>query len=450
VENVPIAIVGMSCRFAGAANPGAFWRMIMNGGRALTPLAPEAALAPGARNVFDRPYPTHGGQLGPLYACVPTEQNFPRQINAGENQDLYFAVQLAFDALADAGMRPHTSEKVRGTVRFGYASPFNASTVNWLEHTFFVDQTMEILGRFFPHAPAEALDQVRGRLVDSLPKPDADSFLGASGYRIAAWIARECSFDGRVSAFDAAGLSAVAALQAGVDDLVTGRSDVALVGAVMPPLDRAFLSGCSGRAQFASGGELYPFDRDACGTVPGEGGAFFVLKRRADALRAHDRIYALVRSVSRDLATIAERDGIPPRSIQLVEASGSGIRAEDAAEVAGITALWGEHKPGDPLVGVGSVKGNIGHCFGAAAAAGLVKAALALRQRVLPPQVPSPHPLEGLSQRSSPVYLLAEARPWLTGDPSAPRRAAVLARSAGADGDRTAAIVLEEEPEDRV
>ena len=96
----------------------------------LTPPGPEAELPIGQKNVFARPYPTRLGQLGDLYACVPAMQNFPRQVNAGENQDLYFATQLAFDALADAGMKPHASPSVRGTVRFGYAPPFNASTVN--------------------------------------------------------------------------------------------------------------------------------------------------------------------------------------------------------------------------------------------------------------------------------------------------------------------------------
>ena len=135
MDNNPIAIVGMSCRFAGVNSPAALWNAIRERKVLLTPPGPEAELPPGMRNVFDSPYPARIGQLGDLYACVPSMQNFPRQVNAGENQDLYFATQLAFDALADASMKPHLSEMVRGTVRLGYAPPFNASTVNWLQHT---------------------------------------------------------------------------------------------------------------------------------------------------------------------------------------------------------------------------------------------------------------------------------------------------------------------------
>ena len=113
-----------------------------------------------------------------------------------------------------------------------------------------------------------------------------------------------------------------------------------------------------------------------------------------------------------------------------------------------VQKLWGEHKPGGPLVGIGSVKGNVGHCLLASAAASILKAALALRRKVLPPQMPAAHPLESLANLGSPVYLLNDARPWITGDPSSPRLAAVMVEDLGG---RRAALVLEEEPttEDR-
>ena len=79
----PIAIVGMSCRFAGCPNLAAFWDVIRNRRIMLTPPGPEAELPIGQKGVFGRPYPFRIGQLGDLYACVPSMQNFPRQVNAG-------------------------------------------------------------------------------------------------------------------------------------------------------------------------------------------------------------------------------------------------------------------------------------------------------------------------------------------------------------------------------
>lgn len=459
-----IAIVGMSCRFAGCERPSSLWNAVMASRSMLTVPGPDTELPVGAKKLFDRPYPVRIGQLGELFSCVQAMQNFPRQINAGENQDLYFATQLAFDALADASMRPHPNEPVRGTVRLGYAPPFNASTVNWLEHTAFLDQTMDILHRFLQNAPASALEEVKAKLVESLPAPNASSFLLGSGFRFVSWIARESAFSGAATILDAGNLTAAAALMEAVRDLRSGDADVSLAGVVTSPLSRAYLEGLSGIVQFSSRTAYAPFSQDADGTIPGEGGAFFVLKRREDALRSHDRIYALIRSGaighnpdddgSEIIARTLHRVGVEARTVGLIEADGSGIPGPEAREIAAVQKLWGEHHPGGPLVGIGSIKGNIGHTLKAAMAAGVVKAALALYHRVLPPQIAPERPLEALSNLASSAYLITEPRPWITGDATAPRRAIVSgdnfdptdAIGKTSLGGRSAAILLEEEP----
>jgi acyl transferase domain-containing protein len=118
----------------------------------------------------------------------------------------------------------------------------------------------------------------------------------------------------------------------------------------------------------------------------------------------------------------------------------------DGADIDAIQSLWGEHRPGGALVGVGSVKGNVGHCFTAAAAASVLKVAQSLYMRVLAPQVAVPHPIERLSNIGSSAYLLDKARPWITGNPTLPRRAVVSANDF--DG-RRMAVLMEEEPENR-
>jgi len=462
-----IAIVGMSCRFAGVNSPNALWEAVCSQRTMLTQPESGADMPAGRMGVFGNPYPARIGQLGDLYSCVPSMQNFPRQVNAGENQDLYFATQLAFDALADASIKPQASAPVRGTVRVGYAPPFNASTVNWLQHTEFLDQTLDVIRRFLPNAPAEAMDAVKTKLVESLPAPNAASFLLGAGYRFASWIARECAFAGAATIMDAGMLTGAATIAAASDDLASGRADVALAGALTPPLGRAYIEGLSGEVRFSQRAELHPFERSQDGTLPGEGGAFFVLKRRADALRDHDRIYALIRSVatghgegddvSEVFAEAAARAGAKVQSIDLIEADGSGIEEAERREIAAIQKLWGEHRPGMPLVGIGSVKGNIGHTLRASMAAGVAKTALALFHRVLPPQVVADPPADSVANLSSSAYILNDARPWITGDSASPRRAAVMGAnfdsvspsSGRPSAGRSAVVILEEEPENR-
>ncbi|MCQ2368312.1 MAG: polyketide synthase [Kiritimatiellae bacterium] len=462
-----IAIVGMSCRFAECRDIAELWSAIMSRRSCLTVPGHDVEIPYGQKNVFERAYPTRIGQLGPLYACTPSMQNFPRQVNAGENQDLYFATQLAFEALLDASLKPHTRERRRGSVRVGYAPPFNASTVNWLQHTYFLNQTLDVIRRFFPNAPEEALDNVREKLVSSLPEPNASSFLLGAGYRFASWLARECSFSGAAMIMDAGMISGAATIMDAISDLESGRADIAVTGAINPPMSRAYLEGLSGEVQFSLSNSLQPFSKDDDGTIPGEGGAFFVLKRRSDALRDHDRIYALIRSVAVGHNTVedpsliireaAEQAKVPIKTISLIEADGSGIRESDEREIDAIDKLWGKHKPGAALVGIGSVKGNVGHTLRASMAAGMVKTALALHHRILPPQVVVDHPMEAIRSIDSSVYLLSDPLPWITGDSSNPRRALVTGSNfdpvnpvgvASVIG-RSAAIILEEEPEVR-
>ena len=364
-------------------------------------------------------------------------------------------------------MKPHAKEPLRGTVRLGYAPPFNASTVNWLQHTAFLDQTLGVIRRFFPNSPEESLEEVKTKLVESLPWPDAASFLMGAGYRFVSWIARECSFSGAATILDAGMLTGAAAIAEAMDDLVLGRADVALAGAITPPFSREYIEGLSGEVPVSRRSELHPFAQDQEGTLPGEGGAFFVLKRRADALRDHDRIYARVKSVAighntaddhtKVFSEATARAGIPVTTIGLIEADGTGIRTAEARELDTIRRMWGEHKPGLPLVGVGSVKGNIGHTLRASMAAGIVKAALALYKKVLPAQVPPARPADEISDISSSAYLLNAERPWIMGERANPRRAAVM----GANFDptnpvghaatvgRSAVVILEEELGDR-
>lgn len=460
-----IAIVGIGCRFAACPTPDALWRTVLSGRSRLSVPGPDAEIPFGEKNIFDRQYPVRIGRLGDLYSCVPSMHNFPRQVNAGENQDLYFATQMAFDALADASMRLHSREMARGTVRIGYSPPFNSSTVNWLQHTAFLDQTMDIIRRFMPNAPEEALAATRAQLKESLPEPKASSFLMGAGYRFASWMARECSFGGEATVLDSGMLSGASAIAGAVHDLRSGAADVALAGAITPPLGRFYLEGLSGEVQFTPKTAFAPFSDSPDGTSPGEGGAIFVLKRREDALRSRDRIYALVRSVeighnppgdpSAILRTAMERAGAGPDRIALIEADGSGIAAMESREIEAIKSIWGPHTPGKALVGIGSVKGNIGHTLKASAAAATAKVALALHHRVLPPQVAPEKPAAALADASSSAYLLAEPRPWISGKSSASRMAAVVAANfdpidpigeTSRDG-RCAAIILEEEPE---
>ena len=461
-----IVITGMSCRFAESPNLTAFWRNVMQRKTLFAPLngTAQGDGAAARKNLFDRPSPAYGGLLNDLYSCNPADQYFPRKLNAGENQDVFFAVQLAIDALRDSGSSINSLPTDRISLRLGYAPPFNPASINWLQHTFFIDQTLDIIQKFFPGAGPEQIEEVRAQLTRSLPEPNPYAFVSALGCVVSSWTAHLLGFAGPAFTVDAGGVSAHQAIQGAIDDLLSRRSDIALAGAVQPPLNRAILQGLAGAITFSRAKTLQPFSRDADGTLPGEGGAMFVLKRLKDALRQGDRIYAIVRSTGIAAASIDQHQRIPtperltraisramhaadvsPDSIQLIEAHGSGVPHSDQTELQVIQEIYGERKSGQPLVGVGSVKGNIGHTLWASGAAGMLKAALAISHRVLAPNAPVEKPHLKIVSAKSPIYLLADARPWIRGAKKNPRRACVTA----IDFTGTcAAAILEEYPEE--
>ena len=452
-----IVITGMSCRFAESPSLTAFWSNVMQRRACFSPLIAPAA------TVFDRPYPAACAQLGDLYACSPADQYFPRKINAGENQDLFFIVQLATDALRDSGSTINNLPTDRVSFRLGYAPPFNAASVNWLQHTFFIDQTLDIIQKFFPGADPDQLVGIRKQLAASLPEPNPYSFLSALGCVIASWVAHLLGFAGPAFIVDTGAASCHQALQGAMDDLLARRADIALAGAIQPPLNRPVLQGLSGTLPFSRGKTIAPFGREADGTLPGEGGAVFVLKRLKDALKAGDRIYAIVRSTGIAAAALDQQQRVPTPerltraisramhaaditadSVHLIEAHGSSVPHSDQTELQVLQEIYGDRKAGQPLTGIGSVKGNIGHTLWASGAAGILKTALALSHRVLPPHIAVDKPIARLISAKSPIYLLSDARPWLRGNKKNPRRACVSA----IDFTGTcAATILEEYPE---
>jgi acyl transferase domain-containing protein len=442
-----IVITGMACRFAESPNHAAFWRNIMQRRALFSALDSDASVDTSPRKtVFDRPYPCHAGLLNDLYACNPADQYFPRKLNQGENQDVFFAVQLAIDALRDSGSSINSLPTDRVSLRIGYAPPFNSASINWMQHTVFIDQTLTIIQKFFPGAEPEQIDEIRTQLVTSLPEPNPYAFISALGCAMASWTAHLLGFAGPAFVVDAGGVSAHQAVQGAMDDLLSRRADIALAGAIQPPLNHAVLQGLAGAITFSRNKSVQPFGRESDGTLPGEGGAFFVLKRLKDAQRQGDRIYALIRSTGIAAASLDQHQRIPtperltramtramhaadvtPDSIQLIEAHGSGIPHSDQTELNVIQEIYGERVSGRTLVGIGSVKGNVGHTLWASGAAGMLKAALALYHRVLPPNVLIDKPHLRLASAKSPVYLLTEARPWIRGNKTHPRRAGVTA-----------------------
>ena len=171
------------------------------------------------------------------------------------------------------------------------------------------------------------------------------------------------------------------------------------------------------------------------------------LKRIEDAERDNDRIYAVLRGVgassdgraksvyaprpegqAKALRRAYKSAGYGPETVELAEAHGTGTKAGDAAEFAGLQMAFNESgNESRQWCALGSVKSQIGHTKAAAGAAGLFKTVMALHHKVLPPTIKVDQPNPALDLEASPFYLNTEARPWVRPSDH-PRRASVISQ----------------------
>ena len=190
------------------------------------------------------------------------------------------------------------------------------------------------------------------------------------------------------------------------------RANLAIAGGVYLEADVDFPLVFRQLNALSRSGTARPFAADADGMIPGEGVGVVVLKRRADAERDGDRIYAVIQGVglasdgksqglaapgarghARAMRRAYRRAGIDPATVMLVEGHGLGVPAADRAELRALNAVFPALPHGRRTLG--AVSSMIGHAMPAAGMAGLIKSALALYHRVLPPTLHAdkPHPL---------------------------------------------------------
>lgn len=213
---------------------------------------------------------------------------------------------------------------------------------------------------------------------------------------------------------------------------------------------------------YSKDGHCRPFDANASGTIDGEGIGVVVLKRLNEAMRDGDHIYAIIKStfVNNDgnmkvgftapslegqvecIRTAQKIAGITPQTVTYIEAHGTGTALGDPIEIHALNKVFGTNN-GKKSCAVGSVKSNIGHLDAAAGIAGLIKVAMALKYREIPPSLNYKSPNPEIDFENGPFYVVTELTPWHD-NTGAPLRAGV---SSYGIGGTNAHAVLEECPE---
>jgi len=441
-----IAIVGMSCIFPGAPDLQTYWQNIVHKVDCITEPPPEAwdkdlYYDPDSKE-NDRVYCKKGGYLGSLAKFDPLKHGIMPSSIKGSEPDQWLGLDLAKVALEDAGYEGTPPEAERTAVIFGKGNYLNFGNLTLAHHSMIIDQTLNIIRKLHPEHTDEELKAIRREIKSCLEPFNADTVGGLVPNITAGRIANRLDLMGPSYVVDGACASSLLAMEVVIHDLVSGRIDLALIGGsnVIIPIPVLMLF-CQLGA-LSRGQVIRPFDKNADGTILGEGIGMVVLKRRSDAERDGNRIYALIKGIGcasdgrgksiltprlegEELALrrAYEMAGFDPRSVGLIEAHGTATVEGDDVEIQSLSNVFGSIDGGLPWCGLGSVKSMISHLMPAAGIAGIIKSALALYQKVLPPtlNVEEPNPkLQG-----TPFYVNSETRPWIHGNPDTPRRAGV-------------------------
>ena len=371
-----IAVIGIGCRFPGADSPGAFWKMLRDGADGVGPI-PTSRWDAAALRSLD--IPRRGGFLesvdqfdADFFGISPREAVFI-------DPQHRLLLELAWEALEDGGQAPERWAGASVGVFVGIATNDYAQ-----------------------------LQAMQGGASDGY------RITGSAASIAANRVSHYFDFRGPSLAIDTACSSSLVAVDLACRSLRDGESDLAMAGGVNLILLPEVLASFKKAGFLSAEGKCKTFDAQADGYVRGEGAGMVVLKPLSRALADGDRIYAVIRggAINQDgrsngltapnrkaqeavLRAAYARAGVSPGQLDFIEGHGTGTQLGDPIELAALGAVLAEGRGSGTKCSVGSVKTNIGHLEAAAGIAGLIKTALALYHRAIPPTLhfskPNPH-----------------------------------------------------------
>jgi acyl transferase domain-containing protein len=394
----PIAIIGIGCRYPGASNPEELWRNLLAGTESVGPY-------PGGRFAeLDRLYEQAGSKPGRLHTdrggFLPDIAGFDSQFfEISPRESIYIdpqhrlLLEVAWEALEDAGQTREVYENSATGVYLGL----------WT-------------------------NEYESRLYESGSEGDFYSVTGCGRFSASGRLSFMFGFQGPSLTIDTACSSSLVAAHMACQGLWAGDIDMALAGGANLILGAEISELFTKANMLSPHGSCRFGDESANGFVRSEGAGIVVLKRLSRALADNDPIYAVIRgsAVNNDgrssgflvtpsragqqemLQAAWKSAGVEPKDISYIEMHGTGTGVGDPVEISAVGAALAEAGVSEPCA-LGSIKTNIGHTESAAGVAGLIKAALTLKHRTIPPSLHFRVPNPKIAWDKLPVRVVTES-----------------------------------------
>jgi acyl transferase domain-containing protein/surfactin synthase thioesterase subunit len=401
--SMPIAVLGMSCRFpGGGSDPDAFWEFLRSGNDGVIEVPSDRW---NAEEVF-APEPAPGKiyvkEAGFLQEDVSLfDARFfgisPREANEMDPQQRLL-LEVCWEALEGAAIAP---DSIRGS-RTGV----------------FVGQ----------------ISSEYARLPRPQPNGNPYTMTGMMPNITAGRISYVLGCHGPALAIDTACSSSLAAVHLACESLRRGECDLAIAGGVNMMLSPAGFSMLCAMGALSKDGRCKTFSANGDGYGRGEGVGVIVLKRAAEARRDRDPILAVIRAsgVNQDgpgsgltvpngmaqrdlLRETLQKAELRPSQIGLIEAHGTGTKLGDPIEYDALCEVFGNDSERKLPLMIGSVKSNIGHLEAAAGISGLIKLVLCLQHREIPPNLHLDSVNPKIELNRIPAEIPRTVTPWQAG-----------------------------------